>query len=249
MKFAILSDIHGNVWALAAVLEDAKRRGITQFVNLGDILYGPLKPLETYTLLQTIDAITIQGNEDREVYEFDPTQGKTHPTLTFMLNELGNEPVQWLKSLPKTTVIAEAIFACHGIPTHDLIYLLEDVSSGLPTVRAETAILQYLEGIQQPVVLCGHSHIPRVVQLASGQLIVNPGSVGVPAYDDDVPTYHAMQNYSPLASYAVLEKQGDTWQVDLLKVPYEVHLAVEQAQKQGREDWAYWIKTGRVATV
>ena len=59
LKFAILSDIHGNRWALAAVLEDAKRRGITRFINLGDILYGPLKPLETYDLLKTVDAVTI----------------------------------------------------------------------------------------------------------------------------------------------------------------------------------------------
>ncbi|MEO0987982.1 MAG: metallophosphoesterase family protein [Cyanobacteria bacterium J06639_14] len=246
MKFAILSDIHGNLWALTAVLEDAKCRGISQFINLGDILYGPLKPLETYTLLQAIDAVTIQGNEDRDVYEFEPNQDDTHPTLTYILKELGDEPVQWLKSLPKTTVIEEEIFACHGIPSNDLVYLLEDVTSGLPTVRDEAVIANYLEAINYPVVLCGHSHIARVVQLASGQLIVNPGSVGVPAYDDDVPNYHAMQNYSPLASYAVLEKQNDRWQVELLKVPYDVDAAVEQAQQQGREDWAYWVKTGRV---
>lgn len=246
MKFAILSDIHGNLWALSAVLEDAKRRGITQFINLGDVLYGPLKPLETYELLKSIEAVTIQGNEDRDVYEFDPNRDGTHPTLTYMLQELGEEPVEWLRSLPKTIVIAEEIFACHGIPTSDLIYLLEDVSSGLPTVRDEAAILHYLEGINHPIVLCGHSHIARVVQLSSGQLIINPGSVGVPAYDDDAPNYHVMQNYSPLASYAVLEKQSEAWQVELLKIPYDVHLAVEQAKRQGREDWAFWIETGRV---
>lgn len=247
MKFAILSDIHGNLWALSAVLEDAKRRGITQFINLGDILYSPLKPLETYELLKSIDAVTIQGNEDREVYEFDPNRDQTHPTLTYMLKELGQEAVEWLRSLPKTTVVAEEIFACHGIPTNDLVYLLEDVSSGLPTVKDEAAIFHHLEEVNHPVILCGHSHIARVVQLSSGQLIINPGSVGLPAYNDDAPNYHAMQNYSPLAAYAVLEKQNETWQVELLKIPYNVHLAVEQAQRQGREDWAYWIETGRVA--
>jgi predicted phosphodiesterase len=64
LKFAVLSDIHGNLWALTAILKNAKRREITQFINLGDVLYGPLEPLETYNLLKTIDAITIQGNED-----------------------------------------------------------------------------------------------------------------------------------------------------------------------------------------
>jgi len=260
LKFAVLSDIHGNLWALTAVLEDVKRRGIVQFINLGDVLYGPLKPLETYTLLKTIDAITIQGNEDRDIYEFEPSRDESHPTLMYLLKELGEEPLQWLKSLPKTMVIAGEIFACHGTPTSDLVYLLEDISSGVPIVKDEATILSHLneipvsycsetpDTVSYPVILCGHSHIPRVVQLSSGQLIVNPGSVGVPAYDDDVPNYHAMQNYSPLASYAVLEKQGDDWQVELLKIPYDIQSAVNQAQRQGREDWAYWIKTGRVAT-
>jgi putative phosphoesterase len=248
LKFAVLSDIHGNLWALTAVLEDAKRRGIVQFINLGDVLYGPLKPFETYSLLKSIDATTIQGNEDRDIYEFEPSRDGSHPTLIYMLEQLGEEPVQWLKSLPKTTVVAEEVFACHGIPTSDLVYLLEDISSGVPAVKDEAAILSHLNKISYPVILCGHSHIPRVVQLSSGQLIINPGSVGVPAYDDDVPSYHVMQNYSPLASYAVLEKRGDDWQVELLKIPYDVQSAVNQAQRQGREDWAYWIQTGRVAT-
>ncbi|MBE9097940.1 metallophosphoesterase family protein [Vacuolonema iberomarrocanum] len=194
MKFAILSDIHGNLWALTAVLNDAKRRGITQFINLGDVLYGP------YTLLKAIAAITIQGNEDREVYEFEQHPDETHPTLPYMLKELGDEPVQWLKSLPKTAVIAEEIFACHSTPKSDRVYLLEDIASGHPIVRDEAAILGYLDDIKQPVIVCGHSHIPRVVQLSSGQLIINSGSVGVPAYDDDIPNYHIMHNCSPLAA-------------------------------------------------
>lgn len=246
MKFAVLSDIHGNVWALEAVLADAAHRGITQFINLGDVLYGPLKPRETYELLQTIDAVTIQGNEDRDVYEYDPQRHDPHPTLTYMIDELGEEPIRWLEALPQTAVIADEIYACHGIPENDLVYLLEDVSSGLPTVKEEAAILEHLEGVAYPVILCGHSHMPRVVQLSSGQLIVNPGSVGVPAYDDDAPNYHAMQNYSPLASYAILETQNGAWQVELLKIPYDVEQAVEQAQRHGRNDWAHWVKTGRV---
>lgn len=247
LRFAVLSDIHGNVWALEAVLEDAKRREIDQFINLGDILYGPLKPLETYRLLETVDVITIQGNEDRDIYEFDCTQAEAKPTLAYMIEQLNSSEIEWLKSLPKTAIVAEEVFACHGTPTSDLIYLLEDISTGSPIVRTEAAILSHLDGVNFPIILCGHSHIPRVVQLSSGSLIVNPGSVGVPAYDDDLPNYHAMQNYSPLASYAVIEKHNHGWQVDLLKIPYNVHLAVEQARHQGRDDWADWIETGRVA--
>ncbi len=139
MRYAVLSDIHGNLWALEAVLNDAKRRGIDQFINLGDVLYGPLKPMETYSRLQTIDAVTIQGNEDREVYEFQPSGENDHPTLTAMLNQLNDEALQWLRALPKTAVIAEQIFACHGTPSSDLVYLLPSFTvksiKTLPTAR------------------------------------------------------------------------------------------------------------------
>lgn len=243
MKFGILSDIHGNVWALQAVLEDADRREIDRFINLGDIFYGPLQPRETYELLRTIDAITIQGNEDRLLYEpaHDPS-----PTLTYTVDQLGPEPIDWLRSLPATQWIAEEVFACHGTPTTDQVYLLEDVATGLPCVRPDAAIQQLLAEIHPPIVLCGHSHIPRVVQLTSGTLVINPGSVGLPAYDDDTPTYHRMETFTALASYAVLEKRSNRWQVDLLKVPYAVDLAADYARQQWRSDWAKWLSTGRV---
>ena len=143
--------------------------------------------------------------------------------------------------------VLDEVFACHGSPHSDMVYLLEDITHGFPVVKSEEAILSDLKGTSFPVILCGHTHIPRVVQLSSGAVIVNPGSVGVPAYDDDLPHYHRMQNYSPLASYAIIEKRKDTWPMELLKVPYDPTLAVEQAQRQGRNDWAYWLATGRVA--
>ena len=81
MKIGGLSDIHGNVLALKAALADAKRRTAERFINLGDILYGPLKPRNTFELLQTIDAVTIQGNQDRDVYQATATQIENNPTL------------------------------------------------------------------------------------------------------------------------------------------------------------------------
>ncbi len=245
MKFGILSDIHGNIWALQAVLEDADRREIDRFINLGDIFYGPLQPRETYDLLRTIDAVTILGNEDRLLYEPEVAPSAT---LTYTINQLGTEPIDWLRTLPATRCVADEVFACHGTPTSDHVYLLEDVSSGVPLVRQDNVIQQMLGNIDAPMILCGHSHIPRVVQLASGALVINPGSVGLPAYDDDLLNYHRMETYTALAAYAVVEKRSESWQVDLLKVPYDVALAVQQAEQQGRSDWAEWLATGRVAT-
>src|ERR1041385_1187280 len=101
---AVLADIHANVWALEAVLNDLKSQGVFTLLNLGDILYGPLKPRATYELLQSVEVrMTISGNQDRQIHERSPA----HPTLDYTLQDLGAEPVEWLKTLPATATFED----------------------------------------------------------------------------------------------------------------------------------------------
>ena len=246
-RLAILADIHANLWALDAVLDHAKRRGVEEFVNLGDSLYGPLKPHATYDrLLREKVLVSIQGNQDRMIYEATERDIRSIPTLSYVIRDLGEEPIHWLHELPKTAVLGDDIYLCHGTPTSDLAYLLEDIMDGLPEVRSEGAIRELLQGVHQPVVLCGHTHIPRVVELSSGQIIVNPGSIGVQAYDDVDPVRYRMQTFSPHACYAILEKSALGWNVSLERVAYDHMAAAEYAREHGRDDWAQGIATGRI---
>ncbi|WP_413110248.1 metallophosphoesterase family protein [Thaumasiovibrio sp. DFM-14] len=245
-KFAVLSDIHSNIFALKACVDDARAQGVTSFINLGDILYGPIAPRETYDYLIALDAITISGNQDRQIYSATQADIESNPTLRFILDDLGGSPLVWMKQLPFDLQITPDIYACHGTPSDDLIYLLEDVSSGKPEVRSDSEIITRLNGVSSPIILCGHTHIPRCVELSTGQLVINPGSVGLPAYVDDEPYPHAMQNYSAKASYATLQKSADnTWKIAFHKVKYDVTKAVEAARDQGREDWVHFLSTGR----
>ena len=82
-------------------------------------------------------------------------------------------------------------------------------------MSARRRIESFAAGIDFPVILCGHTHIPRAVRLADGRLIVNPGSVGCPGYDDDEPVSHKVETGSPDACYAILSKVGGRWDVDL----------------------------------
>ena len=151
-RLAILADIHANLWALEAVLAHAKSRGIDEFVNLGDTLYGPLKPHATYDrLLKENVSATIQGNQDRMIYEATARDITSIPTLSYVIRDLGDEPIQWLHELPKTATLGE-LYLCHGTPNSDLAYLLEDIMEGLPEVRSEGAIRELLQGVHQPVV-------------------------------------------------------------------------------------------------
>ena len=246
-KLGIIADVHGNSLALDAVLHDAAERGVERLVDLGDTLYGPLRPLEAYHLFRRAPLVAgVAGNQDRALYQASQTDVAANRKLSFVINDLGPEPLAWLRSLPPTAVVDDEIFLCHGTPASDTTYLLEDVSSGHPLVRAEAEIMTLLSGVTQPVVLCGHSHMPRVVQLANGQLIVNPGSVGLPAYDDDAPVTHFMETFSPHASYAILEQNRAGWSVALHRVPYNWDEAAKQALGLEARDWAQGIATGRI---
>lgn len=237
----VLADIHANVWALEAVLEDARRRGAGRLVNLGDTLWGPLAPRATYDLLQRSSiAVTICGNQDRMLYD---TRTPSGPGLSWVLDDLGAEPVNWLRTLPALAPLGEDILLCHGTPSSDSEYLLEEVGSGHPQLRAPDEIAKLL-GQTAPVVLCGHTHVPRCVRLPDGRLIVNPGSVGLPAYDDSSPVTHVMETYSPHAQYATLERAPRGWAVSFHRVPYDFEAAAKQARELNREDWARGLESG-----
>ncbi|WP_422413702.1 MULTISPECIES: metallophosphoesterase family protein [unclassified Endozoicomonas] len=244
-KIAVLSDIHSNVWALEAILLDAKRKGVDGLINLGDILYGPLAPRETYDLLQTEEVITIRGNQDRQIYQATESEISSNPTMQFILSELGKEPLQWMRGLPEAKSLDNDVFICHGTPDNDLVYMLEDVAQGYARVRSDTEILGLLAGVKESLILCGHTHIPRSVQLSNGQLVVNPGSVGLPAYFDDEPIPHKMENYSNLASYCIVESTSSGWQVEHMRIPYKYENAVQAAKQRNRLDWAIALESGR----
>jgi predicted phosphodiesterase len=235
-KLGVVADVHGNALAFAAVLRDAADRGVETLVDLGDTLYGPLQPLESYHLFRGAPIIAgVRGNQDRKLWRVS--------------DSLPAEALAWLRGLPPTLLLDDEIFLCHGTPTSDTTYLLEDVSSGSPIMRPEPEIVELLAGVDAPVVLCGHSHIPRVVRLTNGQLIVNPGSVGLPAYDDTQPVTHYMETYSPHASYAILEQAASGWNVSLHRVVYDWDAAAELARATGAADWAQGLATGRMRPI
>lgn len=248
-RFAALADIHGNVWALEAVLDHARRRGVDQFVNLGDVLYGPLQPEETFRRLQSETVLaTVAGNEDRIIVAAPTHDLDRNQTLRFAVDALSTEAVDWLRQLPATTVLNGEVLLCHGSPGDDTVYLLEDVCSGAALVRSDMEVRRLLDGATHPLVLCGHSHLPRLVRLEGGPVIVNPGSVGLPAYEDDLPVHHRMETGTPHSSYAILERTADGWDVEFNRVTYDWEEAARCARSRGREDWARALLTGWVDT-
>lgn len=238
---AVLADIHGNIWALEAVLADLRRRGITRVVDLGDSLSGPMEPGATAALLMREQIESLCGNDDRAIF---PT-GKTSPRHEYTRRSLKPEQMTWLQSQPATRIVDGQIFLCHGTPSSDEIYLLEEPLPQGSVLKEPRAILDALAQVAQPVICCGHSHMPRAVYLPGGQLVVNPGSVGLPAYTMDEPFPYKMESGNPHAKYAILAKTEEGWAVSLVAVPYDWQKAAAKARENGRPDWAEWLESGR----
>ena len=253
MKIAAISDIHGNLAALDAVLADIAEQGVDLTVNLGDILSGPLWIAETANRLMALNLPTIAGNHERQVLtQASDRMGASDAHAAVRLTDAHRA---WLSALPKALQLTDEVFCCHGTPGDDLVYFLETVTPGFtgsasPGVRRATVdeaaqrAGDAMTGAAHGVILCGHTHVPRVMRLADGRLVVNPGSVGLQAYDDDHPHPHIVENASPHARYAVLTRRPAGWQVELRLVPYDHDAAARLAETNGRPDWAHALRTG-----
>lgn len=239
---ALVSDIHGNLAALEAVAADIHARCIGQVVNLGDSLSGPLLPLETARWLMAAGWFTLAGNHERQLLNLQPGQGGASDL--YAASQLGDPEWAWLRTLRPSHRLSDEVLLCHGTPHSDAVYLLETVANGRVRLASSAEIQERLAGEAAPVVACGHTHIPRSVRTACGQLLVNPGSVGLPAYRDEHPTAHVVETGSVNASYAILSQVAGAWQVVHVALPYDHRSMASLAKKRGRLDWAQALLTG-----
>ena len=226
-RLAAIADIHGNSWALEAVLEDIGRRGISDIVNLGDTADADMDPAGAIELVMRHGITSIAGN-----YE------------TFKPGQISPEQEAWLRGLPKTRDLGD-VFCCHGTPKSDTTELIEEITLDRTELAPVELIIERLGGIRHEVILCAHKHVPRLVALPSGQIVVNPGSVGLPAYWNDEPVLHRGEAGSPHARYAILTRTPAGWAVDHVALPYSWQQAAAAARASSRHDRAEFIETGR----
>ncbi|MEA5105591.1 metallophosphoesterase family protein [Pantoea sp. S18] len=244
MKLAVISDIHGNLPALNAVLADIQAQCVDLILNLGDIVSGGLLPAETADRLMPLNIPTIRGNHERQLLEQDFASMSLSDRHAF--ERLHAQHWHWLKNLPAELTIGDDVLMVHGVPGDDRIYFLEEVTATGVRPSPEARVLSLVADRKASLILCGHTHIPRQLRLADGRLIVNPGSVGLQAYDDDTPRSHVMESGSPHARYAIVERQNGEWNVDFKAIDYNWESAASVAFKNNRPDWVNALRTGRM---
>jgi predicted phosphodiesterase len=240
MKFAAIADVHGNIAALEAVLADIAAAAITEVVNLGDHISGPLEPRRTADLLMKCGFPSIRGNQDRVLVEKRAGLGRPFKWLH-------DSHMDWLTSLPATLLYRDDVLLCHGSPCSDETYWLDRVTGdGLVAPAPIEDVEREAAGVSASLILCGHTHMPRVVRLRDGRLVVNAGSVGLPGYRGSDPVAHVVEAGTPHACYAMLERAAGAWQVMIRYVPYDNTPMAELAARNGNPVWASALATGWV---
>ena len=173
MRIAALSDIHGNLPALEAVLREVERERPDLIVFGGDVASGPM-PAETIELLRKMkDARFVRGNADRGLTdEFD---GKTPepmpgPFADWCARQLNREQRDFLASFEDKVQIGRVLF-CHASPRNDT-----DIFT---TETPDDRVRFLMSGVDADLVVCGHTHM-QFDRTVDRLRIVNPGSVGMP---------------------------------------------------------------------
>jgi predicted phosphodiesterase len=234
VRFAVISDVHGNALALDAVLADIARQGVDATLCLGDHVSGPLDPSGAADRLMALDGPVIGGNHDRWLAQDRRDDRDLDATDRFACRQLRPDQLVWLSAMPATAVFADDVFLCHGTPTSDdtpwLDGWYQDRNTTLPS---EESVTRIAEGIDYPVMLCGHTHIARSVRLRDGRQIINPGSVGL-----------QLVHGSPDARYAVIERRDGKWLTSLRVVQYDHEAAAQQAVGNGFPAWREALTTG-----
>jgi predicted phosphodiesterase len=241
MRLAVLADIHANFTALEAILADlAGLPDLAGIVVAGDHLTGGPAPAATLRRLCSLGATMIAGNGEGYLLDYHDgtlpgaSSGQHWATARWTYSQLEAEELDFLARLPNQTVVAlpgaAPIRVVHGSPQRVKGRLYPDRDPArLALFRAAELLGREehpipldvpLAGVAEPVLVCGHTHIPWQ-QTWAGGLALNPGSAGAPL------------DGSPEADYALLLWSGDHWQAEPRAVAYDLGAARALFERSG----------------
>ncbi len=209
-RLAVLSDVHANSPALAAVIDDLRTRRADSVAYLGDIVFRGPDPAGCIELMASLEPVAwILGNTD-EWYLAEVPEREVGGYVAFGHARLARPQRAFLAGLPHTAVTrldGTSVLCVHGSPRRQDENLLPD-----------TLLDEPLAGVAEDIVVCGHTHLPFLGG-AGGVAAFNVGSVGMP-FDGD-----------PRACYGMLTTSGEGVDVEVVRVAYDVGETVRLARK------------------
>ncbi len=223
VKIALISDIHGNLAALKAVLADAAQFKVDRVACLGDCATLGPKPCEVLAVLREVASPLILGNHDEFLLDPSLLQTYTHApvivaSVAWCRRQLHDTDLTWLASMVRQETISLGdqgnLLLFHGSPTSPM----QDILASHTDAEVDALIGE----ADATLIACGHTHL-QMVRQHRGRLIVNPGSVGMPfvAY---------VQGREPElmahAEYGIVQADSGGVSVTLRRVPVDPRLAL-----------------------
>ncbi len=230
MRIAVISDIHGNQLALEAVLEDfASQPALDHLVIAGDLcLNGPC-PRQVLEIVQRLNCPVLQGNVDVEVVTQAPDKGeKKRSTAAWTREQIGQAGIDYLASLPRAHRISNSdgsdLLVVHANPLN--------VEDAIFPNATDSTLEQLLGGLDDNIgaMAFGHLHIAYTRRWRH-LFLVDVGSCGLPRDEDH------------RAAYGILSWQGNGWEAEIRRVPYDVQAVVKQIKTSGMPNVQKRIKT------
>jgi putative phosphoesterase len=231
LRLAVISDIHGNRFALDAAIEDMERRSIDRMVCLGDTIQGGSQPKETVLRLRELKIPIVMGNADawllaEESDTLEPTSEVQREVRRWTLSRLSKDDLRFIKGYRSTVEIRldkmERLLCFHGSPKSFDDVLRPDT----PQEKWDQLLGQY-----SPAIMAGgHTHTQQVRRVGEG-LFFNPGSVGV-VFNALVPD----QEYRlyPWAEYAILNYTDGLSGLEFRRAPYDLNRFLRIVKSSGR---------------
>ena len=239
MNVAIISDVHGNIQALKAVLSDMNSLNITKIIFLGDLVINGPSPIETLEEMEKIRLMCwIKGNTDdwfAEINEeWSPStqqEEKLFQLFLYARKHLNNESIAFLLNCPEKCSLeieGVTILAVHGSP--------RSYSEGIGKNLGQNELKTIFSDVQESVIVSGHTHIPYIGKVGR-KTIFNVGSVGMPIDGDN------------RAAYGVLKIIKGIPECSIRRIRYPIDETLATAQEQGFPDLENYKKKLRKAKI
>ncbi|ADV66408.1 metallophosphoesterase [Deinococcus maricopensis DSM 21211] len=215
---AVISDVHGNAFALDAVLADLHACAPDLIVNLGDQVEGSANPAHARARQAALGATEVRGNNEEKLWLGGRRDDAARTLGVWLDTQLPPEERARLAALPLTATVAHGeVFACHGTPDtpwDSLLWAWQRAGEGgFYRARDPRELRALIEPLGARVVVCGHTHRPGSTRLGD-TLLVNAGAVSDQVDGD------------PRARWTLLDRRAGHWTADFRAVPYDIEGAV-----------------------
>ena len=222
-KLAILSDIHGNLPALEAVLSDIKSFDVDQIVVPGDVIhFGPFSNQVARIVIES-DWPVVRGNNEYFLLDFDTPRAPTEwsdpiqfaPTKWINQHfdqDLKNKIATWPDTINLRFDDAPPIQVFHGTPASSWDPIFDSMT--------DEEIEKILANVETEYVICGHTHLPMDRQI-NRRHVFNPGSVGLP--------FDGIRS----ASYMILDGDSNGWHPTFRRVPFDHEAVLREFETSG----------------